>query len=370
LIFEQKKDKKEILKFIKDYLYVDENAAFATYSYMYEQFMFSKIPHDKRIIVETFNDEQQHFAVFHTMYGRRVNDVLSRAVAFYLYVKNKTKLNIGITDNGFYISSERKLNLGKPLESLALQNIRKLMEKAIENTEVLKRRFRNCAVRGLMILRNYKGRTKSVSRQQFSSQRLLRYLMENFNGFPILKEAKREVLEDLMDIENAIKVFKSIRDGKVKIEQVNLPFPSPFATKMVLEGKTDIFRMEDRLKFLKELHQKILADISRRYKNKNIDAETLKESFSYDKFWKELEEQKEFEEEENREMMKLEFIAVTDKINATADQKRKMMELIDGYNKFDEKFILWVYDIIQNKGNLLNPKLVRFLVNRLKEVKH
>ncbi|MDK2850077.1 MAG: ATP-dependent helicase Lhr and Lhr-like helicase [Candidatus Woesearchaeota archaeon] len=368
-MLEQKKSKQEILKFIKKYLYVDNNAASAIYTYMYEQFMFSKIPHDKRVIIETFNDGELHYAVFHTIFGRRVNDVMSRAVAFYLYVKNKTKLNIGISDNGFYISSEKKLNLGKPLESLALQDIRKLMEKAIENTEVLKRRFRNCAVRSLMILRSYKGHTKSVSRQQFSSQRLLKYLTENFKDFPILKEAKREVLEDLMDIENAIKVFNDIKDKKITVEQISLPFPSPFATKLVLEGKTDIFRMEDRLKFLKELHQKILVDISRRYKNKKVDIETLKESFSYDEFWKELEEQKEFEQEENRELMKLEFIAIADKIDATADQKRKMIELIDGYNQFDEKFIKWVYDFIQNKASLLSPKLARFLVSRLKEIK-
>jgi len=368
-LFEQKKSKQKILEFIKQYLYLNDTAAQAIYSYFYEQYMFSKIPHDKRILIETFNDGERHYAVFHTMYGRRVNDVLSRAVAFYLYIKNKTKLDMGITDNGFYISSENKLNLGKPLESLALQDIRRLMNKAIENTEVLKRRFRNCAVRGLMILRNYKGHTKSVSRQQFSSQRLLKYLMENFEGFPILKEAKREVLEDLMDIENAIKIFKEIKENRIKVEQINLPFASPFSIKMVLEGKTDIFKMEDRLKFLRDLHQKVLADISRKYKSKDLDIETLKESFSYEQFWNEIEEQKEFDEEETKEMMKLEFIALSDKIDATADQKRKMLELIDGYKKFDEKFARWAYDLIHNNPHL-SKKLVKFISDRLREVKH
>ena len=40
------------------------------------------------------------------------------------------------------------------------------MEMAIEKTEVLNRRFRHCAERSLMILKNYKGKKKYVGRQQ------------------------------------------------------------------------------------------------------------------------------------------------------------------------------------------------------------
>jgi ATP-dependent Lhr-like helicase len=48
-----------------------------------------------------------------------------------------------------------------------------LDKKRFEKTEMFKRHFRHCASRSLMILRNYKGRTKSVGKQQLSSGFLL-----------------------------------------------------------------------------------------------------------------------------------------------------------------------------------------------------
>ena len=54
-----------------------------------------------------------------------------------------------------------------------------------------------------MILRHYKGREKSVGKQQVSSMLLINAVKRISNDFPILKEARREVMEDLMDIEHA-----------------------------------------------------------------------------------------------------------------------------------------------------------------------
>ena len=112
-----------------------------------------------------------------------------------------------------------------------------------------------------MILRNYKGRTKSVGRQQMSSFFLLSALNKISRDFPILKEARREVLEDLMDINRAREVLKNIKDGRIKIEKIHTKLPSPFAFNTVLQGYTDLMKMEDRVNFLKRMHQEIIKEI-------------------------------------------------------------------------------------------------------------
>src|SRR3989338_3633005 len=78
------KPKKEILDFIYSYLYVDKNGAESIYEYFYEQFSYAEIPSHSRIVVEHYTDDRskRKHAVFHTLYGRRVNDCLSRALAF------------------------------------------------------------------------------------------------------------------------------------------------------------------------------------------------------------------------------------------------------------------------------------------------
>ena len=116
-------------------------------------------------------------------------------------------------------------------------------------------------MRSLMILRSYKGRIKRVGRQTVSSMILLKAVREISNNFCILVEARREVLEDLMDLENAKKVLKNIKEGKIEIKQIHTQIPSPFAFNLVLQGQTDIMKMEDKIEFIRRMHQMVLAKI-------------------------------------------------------------------------------------------------------------
>ncbi|HLC66651.1 MAG TPA: ATP-dependent helicase, partial [Candidatus Nanoarchaeia archaeon] len=191
----------ELLKFIREYLPVDEKAAAAIAVYAQEQYDYAgELPSDRKILIEQYVDDQgKKYAVFHTLFGRRVNDCLSRAMAFAISRTQHRDVEIGIHDNGFYVAAERTIDAKRALNLLKSKELRKVMEYAIEQTEVLKRRFRHCAGRALMILRNYRGQTKTVGRQQVSSMILLSAVRRISKDFCILKEAKREVLEDLMD---------------------------------------------------------------------------------------------------------------------------------------------------------------------------
>ena len=165
--------KQQFIEFLNSYLYVDANAAESLYHYFDEQFRYIGIPYDTRIMVEQINDEKYHTIVFHALFGRRVNDCLSRAIAFAVARSQHKDVEIGITDNGFYIRTDRKVQVMKAFKLLKSKELRKAMEMAIDQSEVLKRRFRHCAMRALMILRSYKGHQKRVGRQQVSSMILM-----------------------------------------------------------------------------------------------------------------------------------------------------------------------------------------------------
>lgn len=254
--------REDILKFIKDYLYLDANAAVAIYSYFEEQHKFSKIPHEKRIIIEHYDDKKRKYAIFHTLFGRRVNNCLSRALALAIARTQHRDVEIGVNDNGFYLATEKSIMAMRGFKLLKSSELRKVSELAIERTEILKRRFRHCATRSLMILRNYAGVKKRVGRQQVSSMILINAVRRVSNDFPILKEARREVLEDLMDIGNATKVLEMVEEGTIKVEEVTTTLPSPFAFELVLEGYVDLLKMQDRIEFLKKMHQMVKEQIS------------------------------------------------------------------------------------------------------------
>ncbi|MFQ5620322.1 MAG: ATP-dependent helicase [Candidatus Nanoarchaeia archaeon] len=261
--FQEGMKKKDMIDFINHYLYVGDNAAEAIYKYFYEHYKYCKIfPSDKTILIEHFKDGETSKVIFHTLYGRRVNDCLSRALAFVVFKTEKKDVELGISDNGFYISTPKKMNIVRAFEMLKADKMELVLDHAIDKSEVLRRRFRHCAGRALMILRNYKGKRKRVGRQQVSSMILIKALREIDPNFSILKEAKREVLEDLMDIKNTKEIIQQVNDKTIRIEEINTKIPSPFAFNLALQGVMDILKMEDRLAFLKRMHEQVLVKIS------------------------------------------------------------------------------------------------------------
>lgn len=257
--------KEEILEFINSYLYVDENASNSIYDYFREQYLFAEIPNDKKIVIEFFKEDRQGitYSIFHTLFGRRVNDCLSRAVAFAISRMQHKSAEVGINDNGFYIACSKSVNVMDALKVLKSDKLDLVMSAAIEHTEVFKRRFRHCAARAFMILRSYKGRQKRVGRQQVSSMILMNAVKRIDKDFSILKEARREVLEDLMDIENTRLILKKIEKGEIKIKEINVPLPSPFAFTLYSQGYTDVLKIEDRVEFIRRMHSMVLAKIGK-----------------------------------------------------------------------------------------------------------
>ena len=258
--FKAKKKETEILEFIIKHLYVDRKTAKAVYRYFYEQYRFSEIPNQNLMIIERFKSGDKNYALVHSMYGRRINDALSRALGYLMAQAGGRDIEIGINDNGFYFAGQR-MQLEKAINFLNQGNLQEVLDEAINHTDVLARRFRHCANRSLMILRSYKGRQKSVGKQQMRSHFLLANIRKITRQFPILKEARREVLEDLMDIENTKKVLEMLDNGKIKTKFLDNKLPSPFAIGLLLASRSDLIRVEDKQAFLKRMHDMHLEAI-------------------------------------------------------------------------------------------------------------
>jgi len=143
LVKERVRRKKECVEFVQEYLYCDEKNSKEIYDYFKEQDGFSEIPTDELIVVEKFKEEKEYL-VFHSLYGRRVNDALSRAYGYAAAGLRMRDVELGISDNGFYIAGE-KLDEKKIIGFVKAEDLKTILGEAIEKTDVLKRRFRHCA---------------------------------------------------------------------------------------------------------------------------------------------------------------------------------------------------------------------------------
>ncbi|MDY6776967.1 MAG: ATP-dependent helicase [Candidatus Nanohaloarchaea archaeon] len=257
-------DVDSIRDWVNDNYFVDSNTASSITSYIEEQERYiGEVPDSETLVVEkTFDDSGKMNLVFHGIYGRKVNDALGRIFAHVLSKRVDANIGMVIEDHGFVlIAPRRPVDPEELVQDVAELELRDVLKRAVRKTELMKRRFRHVASRALMILRNYKGNKKSVGKQQMKSHFLLSAVEDIDEEFPILKETYREIMEDHMDIEHAQEVMEEVRDGDIEVEVVETDVPSPFAHNLVLQGQSDVVRIEDKKERLQNLHRKVMERI-------------------------------------------------------------------------------------------------------------
>ncbi len=256
-------DEEEIIEWLKKEFRLDKGAAKTIISHLDEQKKICGfVPSDKQLMVEGYIDNRgRSGAIFHFPFGRRVNDALSRAFAFKLGKEIGSSVRISLSDDAFLLTFPSRLAIEGIADRLLPKSLEPLLRKAITNTEIFAQRFRHCANRSFMVLRNYKGREISLPRQQLRTSQVLEAINE-VDSFPMLEEAYREVLYDAFDLKNAQIIIDDILKGERKIKyRTYSPVPSPLSHSLILSGLSDIVLMEDRSALLRELHAQVLGRV-------------------------------------------------------------------------------------------------------------
>ena len=256
-------EEEEIITWLKEEFRLDKGAAKTVISHLDEQKKISGfVPSDKNLMIEGYIDNRgRSGAIFHFPFGRRVNDALSRAFAYQLGKEIGSSIRISLSDDAFLLTFPNRMAIEGLAERLMPNKLEPLLRKAIKNTEIFAQRFRHCANRSFMVLRNYKGREISLPRQQLRTAQVLEALNE-MDSFPMLEEAYREILYDAFDIKNAQNIIDDIKSGKRTIKhRTYSPVPSPLSHSLILSGLSDIVLMEDRSALLRELHSQVLGRV-------------------------------------------------------------------------------------------------------------
>ena len=123
------------------------------------------------------------------------------------------------------------------------------------------------------------------------------------NTFPILKEARREVLEDVMDFEHTLQIIQAVNDNKIEVKEVNTATPSPFAFDLIAAGYSDVIRIEDKHEFLRRMHQQVLATIA--LKDGKKKTKEKQEQFSYQNYWEDAQRKQLDEKDAYKEKLKM-----------------------------------------------------------------
>lgn len=223
---------------------LDEAAAQSAGNFLKRQIEATGIlPDDHTIIMEHFRDETGNYQLMvHSIFGKQVNTPL--AILLQIEAKRQMSVNISYADDddGFLLFPYGGNRLPEGLlQRIDTKNIKEVLEAVLPATPLFNMNFRYNAARALLTGVRKQGR-QPLWIQRLRSAEMLDALIK-YKNHPIIRETKRECLNDYWDLSGVEYVLSGIRSGSIKVNEIYLDTPSPMS--MPLRHQTEATMMYD-----------------------------------------------------------------------------------------------------------------------------
>jgi ATP-dependent helicase Lhr and Lhr-like helicase len=217
----------------------------------------SEVPRPEAVLVEESPHEGGFTYTFHAPLSRSACEALGRATAARLGRRFGRDLGLVVADLGWSI------RLPEPAR-LRAEDVAPLLDpegfaadvvEGLDRGDLLARRFRHVAGTALMVLRRPEGGRTKVGGLLWVSNRLYPLVKAACPDHPLLRETRREVLDDLLDTPGALAWLS--RRPAVRFRA--LAAPSPFAAAWVDAAGPEPLRFESPAEALRRLHARLTA---------------------------------------------------------------------------------------------------------------
>ncbi|MBI3456267.1 MAG: DEAD/DEAH box helicase [Candidatus Rokubacteria bacterium] len=209
------------------------------------------VPTDMELLAERFFDSLGGTqVVLHSPFGMRVNRAWGLALSKRICRGFNFEIQSAATDDAILLSFGPRHAF--PLEAiwsyLAPATVRQTLVQAVLASPLFETRFRQAAVRALLILRHAGGRRVPAYLQRLRATDLLaacfpeqQMCLDNRSpdldlpvpDHPLVQETLRECLEDALDAGRLEAVLEGIRLGTIRTAAREVAVPSPFAHKIL-----------------------------------------------------------------------------------------------------------------------------------------
>jgi len=221
------------------------------------QEQLSEVPRPGTLLVEESPHEGGFAYAFHAPLSRSACEAAGRAVAARLGRRFGRDLGLVVADLGWSIRLPEGARLGADDIPPLLDPARfagDVME-GLDRGDLLARRFRHVAGTALMVLRRPEGGRTRVGGLLWVSTRLYPLVTAACPAHPLLRETRREVLEDLLDAPGALDWLA----GGPAVRFRSLDGPSPFTAAWIDAGGPEPLRFESPAEALRRLHARLAS---------------------------------------------------------------------------------------------------------------
>jgi ATP-dependent Lhr-like helicase len=217
----------------------------------------SEVPDRSMLLVEESPHEDGFSYAFHAPLGRAACEALGRATAARLGPRFGRDLGLAVADLGWSIRMTDGARLG-PLDLPALLDPEGLdadVLAGLDRGDLPARHFRHVAATALMVLRRPEGGRTRVGGLLWVSQRLYPLVVAACPDHPLLRETRRAVLNDVLDLPAA----RAWLDTRPEVRFRRLEGDSPFTAAWIDPSSPEPLRFEPPEQALKRLHARLLS---------------------------------------------------------------------------------------------------------------
>lgn len=209
---------------------LDETAASLASGYLERQIKAAgSLPDHETLIVEHFKDTVGNSQMMvHSLFGRRINAPLSLLAA--QTAREELSMEIGSVDeeDGFLLYSYGNQSLPEGLlQRIDVDACLRKLEILLPATPLFNMAFRYNSGRALM-MGVRKNSRQPLWMQRLKSAEMLEQVVRE-NEHPLIRETRRECMQELWDAVGVQELLYDIRSGAVKVREIYTEIPSPMS---------------------------------------------------------------------------------------------------------------------------------------------
>lgn len=212
---------------------------------------WSAIPDSSKLLFEYSISREGHHLFCYPLEGRYVHEGLASLFAYRISKIKPISFSLAMNDYGFELLSDQEIPINEALAQglLSLKDIEKDLFKSINETEMVRRRFREIAQLGGLLFLGFPGSKKKDRHLQSSSGLLFEVFKKYDSENPLLIQARREVLEKQLELNRLMNAIKNLEKKEVLLTYPKrfTPFAFPILTDRLRE-KMSSEKLSDRIK--------------------------------------------------------------------------------------------------------------------------
>ncbi len=219
---------------------LDARAASNLVEYLREQQDATRVlPSDRTIVVERFRDEIGDWRLcLLSPFGGRIHAAWSLALSARIRERLGLEADAIFSDDGIvvHLPESDEMSGGQALELALIEpdEVEDLIVGELGGSALFGARFREAAGRALLIPRAYPGKRTPLWQQRLKAQTLLE-VARRYEDFPIVLEAYRECLRDVLDLPGLVELLGRLHRRELSVVEVETATASPFASSLLFD---------------------------------------------------------------------------------------------------------------------------------------